>query len=556
MSQPTALFVTKNENKALEQALANNGIGEYIRVKQLEFLDCFDQIMIAFIDYDLADESVYKSILVAKNNQHIPIFIINGPDDLSIADKAKYYHLGYADILQGTPDIISARLIYFYNELERVKQSLQKEKHSTTYQKHVAGEREIAIRMFDTISKRSCFSSINISSNFSPERLFNGDLLLAGRKPDNDIIVFLGDFTSAGLPVAIGAIPAAQTFFEMIKKGFSFESIIAEINSKLKAILPPEIFCAAALVEINFEKDSCKIWNGGLPNLILTNKAGEIKQVFNANHPPLAILNSDDFKTDSFTLRVDETDKLFFFSGGYLKAKNERGEIFGLERIQNCFYKGINTDMLFFSLQMELRNFATQECFEEATVLELGFDKSERKYIVPETKPEKFEVKKIDWSLSLKLPPDALRNFDPLPVLLYILTEYPALSSHRSQIFAILAELYTNALDHGILGLDSKQKSDINGFAQYYQAKANLLNKLDDGYVKINLDNIPDEQGGRLIIQIEDSGDGFDYQKKVKKYEENDGYSGRGMAMLNDMCECVEYLGNGNTVKAIYRWTF
>jgi len=52
-----------------------------------------------------------------------------------------------------------------------------------------------------------------------------------------------------------------------------------------------------------------------------------------------------------------------------------------------------------------------------------------------------------------------------------------------------------------------------------------------------------------------DSGDGFDYQSKQDKQFTDQGYSGRGIPLIVGICDSLEYLGNGNTVKVTLSWS-
>jgi two-component sensor histidine kinase len=42
--------------------------------------------------------------------------------------------------------------------------------------------------------------------------------------------------------------------------------------------------------------------------------------------------------------------------------------------------------------------------------------------------------------------------------------EIQGLIEHRESIFLIVTELFANALEHGLLGLDSKMKQSADGF--------------------------------------------------------------------------------------------
>src|SRR5690606_773203 len=116
-----------------------------------------------------------------------------------------------------------------------------------------------------------------------------------------------------------------------------------------------------------------------------------------------------------------------------------------------------------------------------------------------------------EWAMRFEVKPTSFKVFDPLPMLLNVLMEVPSLRAFSSTIYTILAELYTNALEHGVLKLDSGLKQTPDGFSEYYRLREERINQVDSGYVRINISHKTNENGGLLKVRIEDSGDGFDY---------------------------------------------
>ena len=118
-----------------------------------------------------------------------------------------------------------------------------------------------------------------------------------------------------------------------------------------------------------------------------------------------------------------------------------------------------------------------------------------------------------------------------------------------------MTELYVNALDHGVLGLDSALKSDPSGFAQYFSEREQRLDNLQTGHVSFYLNVEQNEDSRSMKIRIEDSGKGFDYlNHDILNADDNTGLSGRGILLIRDLCESLSYLDAGNVVEAIYNW--
>jgi anti-sigma regulatory factor (Ser/Thr protein kinase) len=167
----------------------------------------------------------------------------------------------------------------------------------------------------------------------------------------------------------------------------------------------------------------------------------------------------------------------------------------------------------------------------------------------------------VDCKISCELRADALKTFNPLAFLTHFFREIPALRAHSGKLYTILAELYSNALEHGVLGLSSDLKESTAGFAQYYLKREAALAELESGQVTITLacepNADPDEKGGCLLMRFEDTGAGFDYDNALlgeASKHKTEGYCGRGIPLIITMCESITYHGNGNIVEARFRW--
>ena len=74
--------------------------------------------------------------------------------------------------------------------------------------------------------------------------------------------------------------------------------------------------------------------------------------------------------------------------------------------------------------------------------------------------------------------------------------------------------------------------------------------------MRIDIECLGGVDGGELILQIEDSGNGFD-ATVMRKDIQADSYtdvSGRGMEMVRSLCKSLTYDLRGNFVRAVYVW--
>jgi len=120
-----------------------------------------------------------------------------------------------------------------------------------------------------------------------------------------------------------------------------------------------------------------------------------------------------------------------------------------------------------------------------------------------------------------------------------------------------LTEAYSNALEHGVLGLKSLDKHDATGFAEYYSQRERALLSLTSGFVRFEIDSKGTFSDGELRIRVIDSGPGFDHAARTSavadgSYESR--YHGRGLPLLKRVCDTVHYLGRGNVLELVLSW--
>ena len=110
----------------------------------------------------------------------------------------------------------------------------------------------------------------------------------------------------------------------------------------------------------------------------------------------------------------------------------------------------------------------------------------------------------------------------------------------------------------GVLGLSSQLKSTPQGFAQYYQLRKEGLENLKSGWVTIDFEHKLEGDGGLLTIRFTDSGDGFVKENEVEKTEEGNlhpNYFGRGLLLIDSICEKLTINVPGNQIEAVFRWS-
>ena len=135
-----------------------------------------------------------------------------------------------------------------------------------------------------------------------------------------------------------------------------------------------------------------------------------------------------------------------------------------------------------------------------------------------------------------------------------LLQEIHGLRARTGNLHSVLSELYSNALEHGVLGLDSQLKCDGQGFADYYQERARRLGLLTDGYVRVDFKVEPLAEGGRLKIEVRDSGAGFDVQRVLSRPALEQGLSGRGLNLVRRLTSSARWSEGGRCAHVEFVW--
>ena len=102
--------------------------------------------------------------------------------------------------------------------------------------------------------------------------------------------------------------------------------------------------------------------------------------------------------------------------------------------------------------------------------------------------------------------------------------------------------------------MNSTLKNSAQGFALYYEERERLLQNLNAGYIDILVKVGQSERFSSITMRVEDSGRGFDVSKASLKMKGDEGLSRRGIPLLYELCDSVQYSGRGNVVEAVYRW--
>jgi|GEM_PF-5929442 len=416
---------------------------------------------------------------------------------------------------------------------------------------------EIAERIVAQAMRSDDLEAPGVRYAYQPAAILSGDILLAERRPNGDLLVLIGDFTGHGIAAAAGVPGLAAAFYEQVRRGAHPVDLLDDINARLYESLPVEMFLAAALIEVDARQARVGVCNAGMPPLWLL-RGPEVVDRFPSSEVPLGITpDSAQGRRGLVYMPVPEGGYLYACSDGVTEAMGEGGAQFGVEGVERILGEA-GAGEAFDQLLSQAPAFGSgAEPGDDATVVALELER----LLAEHQRSDRGAVASVDSDVEFALDAAALARLHPVPAVMDLLTELLTLESDRQSLYFVIAELYTNALEHGILELDSGLKATADGFEAYYRQRREALRQLERGWITFRVACEPASAAGyRITIEVEDSGAGFDYEQVLGALESEEPEqtvgalaAGRGILLVRSLCEEVTYFPPGNRVRARYR---
>lgn len=414
-------------------------------------------------------------------------------------------------------------------------------------------EREEAVAKFtyEYLLRRNSYAIDGITIRLQSFASFSGDMALARRSPTGDLFFMLADATGHGLSAAITIMPVVTIFNTMVDKGYSLPKIISEMNKKLLNDTPEDRFVAAILMEFNYTKNTLSVWNGAMPSVYWI-KDREIIYKFPSTTMALGILDEAIFDDAVTTLELPTSGFICAHSDGLSEQVNAHNQPFTVGRIERLLVTGAGdvTQLLTDELQQHVGDVKYNDDVSICVLEPAKIFAALQSQMASVAAMDSFPQARDAFSLTIKITGDRLASCE-LPVQCNQFLQSIALdraSCHT--VFAILNEMVSNGLDHGVLRLPSDLREGPDSFSNYVTERARRLNNLSENdYIELNITWKMLEGVKRLVISCRDSGTGFDPDSLIDL--PSNFLAGRGLMMIRKLATVVEIIPPGNEIRVI-----
>ena len=202
------------------------------------------------------------------------------------------------------------------------------------HQRRLDAEQETAQRIVGRATASDAREAPGVRYAYQPAAMLGGDVFLAERRPDGTLVLLLGDFTGHGIGSAVGVPALATLFYDAVSRGTESEVLLETINDQLYRNLPPEMFLAAIILEVDCRNRRLGVWNGGMPRAWLL-RGGELQARLGSDGLPLATVPGSAGERRALTYHtLAEGASLFACSDGLVELPDPDGGSYGEEGVE------------------------------------------------------------------------------------------------------------------------------------------------------------------------------------------------------------------------------
>jgi serine phosphatase RsbU (regulator of sigma subunit)/anti-sigma regulatory factor (Ser/Thr protein kinase) len=485
--------------------------------------------------------------------------------------------------------------------LRRVAQ--QQQVQLSEFRDRVQDETELARFLLSRLSRIESLEDRRIAYQWIPAEAFSGDLLAVSHAGSGELYGMLADATGHGLGAAINLIPLTIAFHAMAAKGFAVSTIAQELNRVVKNYSPADRFVAVTLARCVPLTGLIEVVNAGNPAALLVDSRRRVVREFPSGSIPLGILADAGFQPQMEVVVLQGDEQLLMFSDGLIEACNAAGQAFGRQALGEALARADAApadlaDAIRASLDahcagvppaddVSLLVLATADApagalngtravasaglgsaeADEGAVAGAGALAAQAEDVLAGaaahglTPPLKQSAVEVGFSSA------ELQGVDVVPVMVDMSQKIGLPGSAVVKLLVVLGELFSNALEHGLLGLDSAIRTAPGGDERYFALRSERLAQLDDGEIAVRIEYQHGGQAsGRLSVRVRDSGQGFDHRTLLARLRAGQlqappGAGGpaarallappRGLALVLAQCDQLSFEGCGNTVLAV-----
>jgi len=317
-------------------------VGRYLRDYDVEVADSVasarDQLRelsfdLLLLDHRLPDGLGDEVVAgVRKRSASLPIIMMSGNFDPSQFHRGAH---GGADDFIEKPFVREALVI----KIERLLTAYQLRKQTAEQRTelealHARHEREIDVarRIFDRMCARGEFDAGRVRQIVLPADRLAGDVVFGAHTGPSTYRWMIGDVTGHTLSSALVTLTLAGQFYGTAQRHVPLVELLGMMEQELVTMLPPNMFCVAAVCELDRRSGVLQVWNGGSPDVLIRRGDGTVTLIPSTSLP----LAAERYAPPDHTIVAHDVapgDRIYAFSDGLVELRDRAHEMIGFERL-------------------------------------------------------------------------------------------------------------------------------------------------------------------------------------------------------------------------------
>lgn len=486
--------------------------------------------LLPYENYELPNSDKDLIYSLEKHDDFKAVFEFNQGNE-AVEDFILSIHLSKSILLGGRKYIVVLTDITSHEK--RKKDELELFKFKEKYhnkQQEDAFKKEVKI-IKDEASHRECYGWF-FDSYYKPLDILSGDTYGTVEISDGVFLFYLVDAMGKGLSASVTSIQSSSFInnaidIAVMKHDYNFEHNIKSFSAYIKKqLLDDEVLCVL-FVLLDTNQNSLKYANYGMPPIFMEDSYGNITYLKSNNLPIMSFIHSD--KIDE--IQINNIEKIAFFTDGLNETMTTSAKIYN-NFLQDDF-KSTHTLGNF----IKMFNNKTVEHDDDVTIIYL---------------------KKLEFNTHAELDLDIESTRDDIGKAQICIETYLDEIIHdiknKMSLSLAISELLSNALEHGNFNISGEEKLELLQQGKLEdkisELEKNPTYKEKRIKVQIYLSRVLQNNTRVLQINIQDSGNGFDFSQKLKQARSpfNAKYNGRGIRMSLDSVGGIYYNSKGKKV--------
>lgn len=520
----------------------------------LEFLISNSHVDLILLDYQLSDGTgldLLRQLDDCPDINKPPVIMISANEDPDFLELC--FSRGVADyiIKPVNLSLLALKVSTLIRSVSMQRLIIRQNTELEYFKQESEREEAIAKFTYEYLLRQNSQHIEGISIWLKSSSSFSGDMTLTKISPSGDLYFLLADATGHGLSAAITIMPVVTIFDSMVAKGFHIQSIVAEINKKLVRDTPPDRFVAAIVIQLRQEQQEIDVWNGGMPTAYWSCD-GEILQEFKSQHMALGILDDDVFDANVVTLEADKSGIIVAYSDGLIEELNDEGEYLSSLKVVDII-KNLGENAKQGLVDALHKHTGRDNYKDDVSICSLNpqviFKRCSEQFI-QSLQGGVIQTNISDFSWSMRVSGNKIATSDIPPMCNKFLQDMGLNQKFCQIVFVVISEMISNAVDHGILKLNSSLKENPDGFFAYFSEREHRMKNLTaQDFLELSLRWVVESEKPQLQVSVLDSGSGYFSHEN----DDDSGriMSGRGMRLIRNLTSSVEVFAPGNHIKAV-----